>query len=91
MACVAVFAGLIAVFFSTASDMVYIWYNFETYTHGFIILPITLWLVWQKRHHLAGYSPQPTPAFVVPLAFGLLAWALARLTGVQVVEQAAAR
>lgn len=80
---------LVAVFWSTASGMVYIWYHFETYTHGFLIVPITLWLVWQKRRHLAVYQPQPSPAFLVLLLGALVAWVLARLTGVQVVEQAA--
>jgi exosortase A len=88
VACVAVFLGVLALFWSTAAGMVHIWYNFETYTHGFIILPISLWLIWQKRHHLAAYTPQPMPAAVVLILFSLLAWSLARLTGVQVVEQA---
>ena len=82
-------AGLIALFWSTAAGMVHIWYNFETYTHGFIIVPISLWLIWQKRHHLAAYTPQPTPVILILLAFSLLVWSLARLTGVQVVEQGA--
>jgi len=89
IACIAVFLGVLALFWSTAAGMVHIWYNFETYTHGFIILPISLWLIWQKRHHLAAYTPQPMPAGVVLVLFSLLAWSLARLTGVQVVEQAA--
>lgn len=80
--------GLTAVLWSTAAGMVSIWYNFETYTHGFIIVPITLWLIWQKRHHLAAHTPQPIPGLLSLLALSLLVWALARLTGVQVVEQA---
>ena len=88
-ACVVVTLGLIGLFWSTAEGMVYIWYNFETYTHGFIILPISLWLIWQKRRHLAAFTPQPTASLLVILVMGLIVWALARLTGVQVVEQAA--
>ena len=80
---------MLALFWSTAQGMAYIWYNFETYTHGFLILPISLWLLWQKRRHLAAFSPQPTPAFLVLVFAGLAVWALARLTGVQVVEQLA--
>ena len=81
------FAGLLVLFRSTAAGMVYTWYNFETYTHGFLILPISLWLVWHKRAHLAGLSPQPSPAFLLPLLGCLFVWALARLSGVLVVEQ----
>lgn len=86
---IVVFALLVAAFWPTVSGMVYIWYNFETYTHGFIVLPISIWLVWHKRHHLAAYTPQPAPAFLVLTAGALAAWVLARLTGVAVIEQAA--
>lgn len=88
-ACLTTFLILLALFWSTAQGMAYIWYNFETYTHGFLILPISLWLLWQKRRHLAAFSPQPTPAFLVFVLAGLGVWVLARLTGVQVVEQLA--
>lgn len=81
--------ALIGLFWSTASGMVHTWYHFETYTHGFLILPISLWLIWQKRAHLAAYQPQPAAAFVILVIGGVLVWALARLTGIQVVEQAA--
>ena len=89
IACVALFLGMLALFWSTVAGMVYVWYNFETYTHGFLILPISLWLIWQKRHHLAAFTPQPSPGLLIFVGGGLLVWALARLTGVLVVEQAA--
>jgi len=89
IACVALFLGMLALFWPTIEGMVYIWYNRETYTHGFLILPISLWLIWQKRHHLAAFTPQPSPGLLVFVGGGLLVWALARLTGVLVVEQAA--
>ena len=88
-ACAATFVALLVIFYSTGSGMVYVWYNFETYTHGFLILPITLWLVWQKRTHLAAYTPQPSTFFMLPVVGGLFVWSLARLTGVLVVEQLA--
>ena len=87
IACIATFAILLAIFYSTGHGMVYVWYNFETYTHGFLILPITLWLIWQKRAHLAAYTPQPSAFFMLLVIGGLFVWSLARLTGVLVVEQ----
>ncbi|MDJ0741441.1 MAG: exosortase A [Gammaproteobacteria bacterium] len=89
VASVVVFVAMLLLFRSTVEGMVYTWYNFETYTHGFIILPITIWLIWQKRAHLAAYTPQPTSAFVSLVLLSLGAWTLARLTGVLVVEQLA--
>ena len=84
---ISAFAVLLVLFRETSQGMVHIWYNFETYTHGFLILPITLWLIWQKRLHLAGFTPMPAPGFLILLAGGLVVWALARLIGVVVVEQ----
>jgi exosortase A len=87
LASAAIFLGTIALFLPTALGMVDVWYNFETYTHGFLILPISLWLVWHKRRHLAAFTPQPTAAFLIFVFASLALWALARLTGVLVVEQ----
>lgn len=87
IASIVVFVALLGLFYSTGSGMAYIWYNFETYTHGFLILPITLWLVWQKREHLAAFTPQPTPGFLLLTIAGLFVWVLAKLTGVLVIEQ----
>ena len=79
--------ALLLLFHATLEGMVQIWYRYETYTHGFVILPITLWLIWQKRAHLAAYTPQPTSALFLLVVGCLATWAIARLVGVQVVEQ----
>jgi exosortase A len=83
------FFAVVGLFRSTASSMVATWHNTETYTHGFLILPIFAWLVWHKRHHLAAFQPQPAPGLLLLVAAALVAWLLARLAGVLVVEQLA--
>lgn len=85
----ALFVALLALFWPTVQGMVHVWYNFETYTHGFLILPISLWLIWQHRHYLAPYTPQPTAGFLLLVGGALIVWAVARLSGVLVVEQLA--
>jgi exosortase A len=87
IASVLLFVALLLLFRSTATGMVLTWYHFETYTHGFLILPISLWLIWHKRDYLSGLTAQPSLMLLIPLFAGLFVWALARLTGVQVVEQ----
>lgn len=39
----------LVVFHGGLQDMVGVWMNSNTYQHGFLILPISLWLCWQKR------------------------------------------
>ena len=61
--------ALFAVFFSTVAGMAHIWYRTGTYAHGFVVLPISIWLIWKKRSHLAAFTPEPNAGFLVPLGF----------------------
>ena len=48
------FVALLLVFHNTTWSMIAIWLRSDTFAHGFIILPISLWLVWHKREQLRG-------------------------------------
>jgi len=68
-------------------SMVQIWERSETFAHGYVILPIALWLTWRKRHFLAAIPAHPdwrALLVIVPLGLG---WLAARVGGVLVVEQ----
>ncbi|MES2263065.1 MAG: exosortase A [Pseudomonadota bacterium] len=77
------------VYWSTVESIVAIWERSGTHAHGFIILPISLWLIWQRRDTLRGMAPQPYWPALVLLAGCGFAWLLADLGEVQVVRQAA--
>lgn len=80
---------LAGLFWSTLEDMVAIWVNSETYSHSFLILPISLWLAWRRRDQLQAVAPQPAP-WVLLLSLGAaLVWGLALLLSIQVGEQLA--
>jgi len=68
-----VLSALVALYLETAWSMVSIWLHSQTYAHGLLILPISLWLIWEKRVPLASAVPQPTllPVLLM-LAIGLL-------------------
>ncbi|MGI4848399.1 MAG: exosortase A [Janthinobacterium lividum] len=75
------------IYFATARSMVAIWDSSETFAHGYIILPISLWLIWKRRAVLATMHPVPCwPAMLLLLACGF-GWLLAELADVQVVRQ----
>jgi len=86
----AVAAALLApfvIYFSTARSFVSIWNSSETFTHGYVILPMSLWLAWRERDRLAQLTPSPWwPALPVLVACGF-GWLLAYLGDVQVVRQ----
>ena len=62
------FAWLGALYRDTALAMFTIWMRSETFQHCFVIVPIVLWLIWQKRARLAqiahaatGFDHRPGP------------------------------
>ena len=73
----------------TALAMVTIWYRSETFTHGFVVLPIVLWLVWRRRQDLAQLTPSPSLFVLAPLAGLSLMWLLGDLVAVNSVTQLA--
>ena len=79
--------ALLAIFHQTVAFTVNTWISNETYTHGFIILPISLWLMWKRRHELAALTPQPALWMLLPMVLLGLLWALGYLGRVMVVQQ----
>lgn len=61
------------------------WVN-ENYSHGFLVLGISLYMVWRRRAQLASIPIEPNFWVVAPLAVASVMWMVARLTGVQMVE-----
>lgn len=82
-------AVLLYLYQSTVASMVAIWWRSETFAHGFLILPISLYLVWTKRQALERMRPRPSWLGVAALLLGAAGWLLAHLVDVQVVEQLA--
>ncbi len=75
------------VFHETALSVADIWQRSETFAHGFLILPISLWLVWRQRAALQQLPLQPCwPALLLLAACGA-AWLLADLAEVGIVRQ----
>ena len=77
----------IAIYRETAWSMVAIWWDSDTFAHGFVILPISAFLVWRKRHELAMLQPKPVNYGPAVLALPGLIWLLGYISGVQVVQQ----
>ncbi len=75
------------VFHATALDLARIWQRSETFAHGFLILPISLWLVWRQRAALAQLPLQPYWPALLGLAACGAAWLLADLVEVGIVRQ----
>ena len=82
--------ALLAIFWPTFVSIAAIWERSETFAHGYIIFPISAYLIWQRRAELLAvdYRPDWRAALLLP-ALGS-GWLLAHAGGVQVIEQYAA-
>ena len=80
---------VVALYWETIGSMVSIWQRSDTYAHGYLILPITLCLIWMKRDALSGLKLQPALSVQLLLIPGGLVWLLSYLTDVLVIQQLA--
>lgn len=79
----------VLLYWHTASTIVLIWARSETFTHGFLVPPITAWLIWRRRDVLAKMSPNPSLWGLVLLAGVALVWLLGDLSAVNALTQLA--
>lgn len=84
---IAVVAVILALYWETAESLVAIWWRSETFAHGFLIAPISIFLIWSKRHEVARLAPRPDVLGLVLLAGAGLGWLVAAAGQAQVVQQ----
>jgi exosortase A len=76
-------------FHNSMLAMVDVWIVNETFTHGFLIFPITIWLLWQKRSQLnriQAASDRRALFLIIPL---LTVWLVGYIGDVNSVHQLA--
>ena len=85
----ATFAALciLALHWRTAASIVAIWWRSETFAHGFIVVPICLWLAWRRRDALAQIPAEPWwPGLALVLLAGTL-WLVASVADTLGIKQ----
>ncbi len=79
--------AILAVYLGTARSIVAIWERAETFAHGYVVIPIALWLVWRSRASLANVPVEPFwPGIAAVAVFGA-AWLVGSASGVLGIEQ----
>lgn len=80
-------AWILAVYARTTYSMVSIWERSETFAHGFVVIPIFLYLLWRDRDHLASIEPKPFLPALLGLALIGAVWLIGdRLSIVSVTQ-----
>ena len=77
----ALYALLLAALFHSSHSLMISWWGGEDYNYGYLIAPITLYLIWEKRAELAAAAARPSWAGLAPLAFGIFLFWLGELGG----------
>src|SRR6185295_2433317 len=79
--------AILSIYADTAKSIVAIWRSSDTFAHGYLIVPITLVLVWIKRREVAALAPRPDALGFLLLAAAGFAWLAAEAAQVQVLAQ----
>lgn len=79
--------GLLAIFHETAFSALSTWYYSATFNHGFLIVPLCLYLAGHRRERLARMAPRPSWLGLALMAVAALGWLLGHLGGVMMVQQ----
>ena len=80
-------AWLLLWYFDTTASIVKIWMRSDTFAHGFVVVPISLYLIWRKRTEVAKLTPAPAVGGLFLVALIGFGWLLGNLGHAQVVEQ----
>ncbi len=72
LATLAILAGMALVFRQVFVRLVDAWIVDGNYSHGFLILPVALYFVWERREQLAAAPIKPSWVGLVAIALGLL-------------------
>jgi exosortase A len=78
---------MLAWYWDTAQSMVDTWTRSSTFAHGFLIVPISAWLIWQRRAAVAALDFRPDFRALPVLAAVGFVWILGRIGGAVSVQQ----
>ena len=83
----AAFLVLCLIFRQEVVGAVRVWIGSETYNHCFLIIPIALYMIWQRRQALAAVVAKPDFRALILIVLLSLAWFAASVFGVLELRQ----
>lgn len=83
----ATIVAMLAIYQQTVLSTVAIWQRSETFAHGFLIFPISLYLIWTRRKSLAEITPRPDFRGLAALAVLGFGWLFSDAGSVLVIAQ----
>ncbi len=80
---------VVGLFWATIRSMVEIWASSRTFSHGFLVLPATGYLIWCYRERLITLVPSTSAGGVVALIAAETGWVAGYLMNLEWLQQAA--
>lgn len=82
-------ALVLAAYWPSWDLLVSAWAGSETYSHGYVIAPLSAWLVWRQRERLGAMQPSSSLLGLAGLAASILLWGLGEISEVNVLRYVA--
>jgi exosortase A len=88
---IAVVLATFASFWPTTASLMVRWEESvqRTYTHGYVVFVLVLWLIWRDRARWGDGAARPFLPALGVLLLGVVAWLVAFRAGLEIVQQAA--
>ena len=87
--CLVILILLPFLFDETSAALIAAWSGTSTYSYCFLIIPISGWLAWERRHDLLAATPRPSVFGFALLAAAGVVWLFAELTSTLVLAELA--
>ena len=84
---VLIVVGVLALYWRTTLSMVAIWERSETFSHGFVVVPIVFYLLWRRRDAIAAMEARPCWGALFGVAAMGFAWLVGELVSAASVSQ----
>ncbi len=75
------------IYSDTVASITGIWWRSETFAHGALIIPFTLYMIWLRRDRLVNLYPAKWWPGLILLCMAMLSWLLGSVVDVQVLQQ----
>jgi len=76
-----------ACFAADIQSAVTVWWVYPAYSHCFLIIPITAWLIWEKRESLKSNLPSFSPQILLAAIPLLLFWTIGKFASITEARQ----
>jgi len=77
---------ILTLYWGTVQSLVRTWSGSETFKHGWVVVPIALWLAWRDRGRIPLTEAKPAWSMLLALALAGLVWFVGDLAAVASLE-----